>query len=62
MGVAPATRAQTGQLLIGERLPLQELGIEAQREQAASNSLPPLHSCLLSYSQPRTTRMPLGLG
>jgi len=43
MGVAPATRVQTGQRLIMEWLPLLELGIEAQRERAASSALPPLH-------------------
>jgi adenine-specific DNA methylase len=33
----------TGPLLIEEWLPLQELGIEAQRERAASSALPPLY-------------------
>jgi len=39
-----ASGVQTSWLLIGERLPLLELGIEAQRERAASSALPPLHS------------------
>ncbi|MCM8747168.1 DUF1156 domain-containing protein [Thermomicrobium sp. CFH 73360] len=37
------TRVQTGPLLIEEWLPIQELGIEAQRERSASSALPPLY-------------------
>ncbi|MCX7623927.1 MAG: DUF1156 domain-containing protein [Thermomicrobium sp.] len=36
-------RVSTGTLLIEEWLPVQELGIEAQRERGASSSLPPLY-------------------
>ena len=40
---ATAARVGTGTLLIEEWLPIQELGIEAQRERGASSALPPLY-------------------
>ena len=40
---APVTTLRTGTALIEEWLPIQELGIEAQRERQASSSLPPLY-------------------
>ncbi len=42
-GGALAARAQAATLLIEEWLPIQELGIEAQRERGASSALPPLY-------------------